>query len=457
MIDLRGALDEPTLTEWVLAQRWFGSKAREVSSVGVLEVVPLRTEGSPLLALVVVESRFPAGTHELYQLLIGARRTTEGWSEQLIADAGEWTLYDALADPIAGITLATLIDRGTTVEQDAVSIGFHSPGGIPLGRSPSVRAMGAEQSNTSIVLDDRLALKVFRRLQTGINPELEILRFLSEREFGHVATLRGWYEHAGGLQATLGILQSFVHGRNGWELALDGLERAPEGVLGSLGELGAVIGSLHTVLGSNFSDPAFAPEAPNDETLALLSATIDEEIERLFTRLPDHPALQPIVGRGEEVRDRLALLTQVAVGGRMIRTHGDLHLGQTMLAESGWVILDFEGEPARSLPERRRKRSPLRDVAGMLRSFAYVASAAQIQRGVEAPEGWEKRARETFLASYLEHVEPSLLPHGEHAITNLLSVFELEKAVYELRYELDNRPDWVSIPVAGIKRLLDAS
>jgi maltokinase len=456
MIDFRGALDEPTLTEWVLAQRWFGSKAREVSSVGVLEVVPLRTEGSPLLALVVVESRFPAGTHELYQLLIGARRTTEGWSGQLIADAGEWTLYDALADPIAGITLATLIDGATTVEHDAVSIGFHSPeGDIPLGRSPSVRAMDAEQSNTSIVLNDRLALKVFRRLQTGINPELEMLRFLSERDFGHVATLHGWYEHAGGLQATLGILQSFVHGRDGWELALYELERAPEGILGNLGELGAVIGLLHTVLGSDFSDPAFAPEAPNDATLALLSATIDEEIERVFGRLPDNPALQPIVGRGEEVRDRLALLTQVAVGGRMIRTHGDLHLGQTMLAESGWVILDFEGEPARSLPERRRKRSPLRDVAGMLRSFAYLVSAAAQQRNVAVPEGWEDRARAAFLEGYHEAVDPSLLPTGRAAGRRVLQIFELEKAVYELGYELNNRPDWVGIPVAGIVRLLD--
>jgi trehalose synthase-fused probable maltokinase len=141
----------------------------------------------------------------------------------------------------------------------------------------------------------------------------------------------------------------------------------------------------------------------------------------------------------------------------VIRTHGDYHLGQTLMTPRGWVILDFEGEPARSLPERRQKRSPLRDVAGMLRSFAYAASAVEIQRGVPAPEGWEERARETFLESYLETVEPSLLPPGAQAIGNLLSVFELEKAVYELAYELDNRPDWVSIPVAGIRRLLNES
>ena len=138
-----------------------------------------------------------------------------------------------------------------------------------------------------------------------------------------------------------------------------------------------------------------------------------------------------------------------------IRTHGDLHLGQTMLGDRGWVVLDFEGEPARALPERRRKRSPLRDVAGMLRSFAYVVSAARQLRGVEAPFGWEQRAREEFLAGYYDHVDASIVPPGGEGRAKLLAVFELEKAVYELRYELNNRPDWVRIPAAGIQRLLD--
>ena len=141
----------------------------------------------------------------------------------------------------------------------------------------------------------------------------------------------------------------------------------------------------------------------------------------------------------------------------MIRHHGDYHLGQALWTnEEDWLILDFEGEPARSLAERRRKRSPLRDVAGMLRSFAYAASASVIQRGVEAPEGWEDECRSEFLAGYLADIEPALLPSGEQAIARLLMIFELEKAVYELRYELGNRPDWVSIPVAGIVRMLEA-
>ena len=141
----------------------------------------------------------------------------------------------------------------------------------------------------------------------------------------------------------------------------------------------------------------------------------------------------------------------------MIRTHGDYHLGQTLHTPKGWVIIDFEGEPARALPERRQKRSPLRDVAGMLRSFAYVTSAIQIMRGTKPPEDFEERARTRFLQHYFANVDPTLMPGGEAAIVNLLSIFELEKAIYELQYELNNRPDWTPIPVAGISRLLEAA
>ena len=202
--------------------------------------------------------------------------------------------------------------------------------------------------------------------------------------------------------------------------------------------------------------PSFAPEQTSTESLGLLTATVDEEIEAIFLDLPDDdPELEPLRGRGEEVRERLRLLTNLGGVGRVIRHHGDFHLGQALHTAKGWVLIDFEGEPARSLPERRRKRSPLRDVAGMLRSFAYVASAGPLLRGTAPPPDWEERAREVFLDAYRRSVDPSLVPSGA-AMDKLLQVFELEKAVYELRYELNNRPDWLPIPVAGIVRLLDA-
>jgi maltokinase len=302
-----------------------------------------------------------------------------------------------------------------------------------------------------------LILKIFRRLEPGINPELEVLRFLTEHGFANIAALGGWYSYSGGpLAATLGILQEYVRGGlDGWELALDELEEDPERFLGRLHRLGEVTGEMHRVLASDQNDPAFCPESPSVESLGLLTATVDEEIERVFLALPDEEeSVAPIAGRGEEVRDQLRMLTHTGAAGQFIRVHGDYHLGQTMWADDDWVILDFEGEPARSLAERRRKRSVLRDVAGMLRSFAYAASALPLLRGTEAPDGWEEQARARFLDGYYSTVDPALLPAGPSATERLLAVYELEKAVYELQYELDNRPDWVGIPVTGIERLM---
>jgi len=404
--------------DWVIEQRWFASKAREVASVNVLEEIELSEE--PALDLEIVEARFQAGTHELYQLLPG--------------------------EPEGMRVLAGLLGEEATVR----GVSFH--GGLtPTGH---IRSMGAEQSNSSIVFGEEQVLKIFRRIEPGENPELEMLRFLSMRGFENVAKLTGWYEYSGELMAaTLGILQEFVpESRDGWQLALDDTQ----GLLARIPELGVATARMHNILASDASDVAFAPEEPSEEALSLLTATIDEQIEQAFLDLPDdHPAVAPIAGRGEEVRDRLQAMSHVGVGGRLIRHHGDYHLGQTMLRDAGWIILDFEGEPARSLLARRRKRSPLRDVAGMLRSFAYAASATELLRGVPAPAGWEDEARSAFLDAYMETVDPTLLPAGRPATDKLLAIFELEKAVYELRYELNNRPDWVPIPVAGIARLLE--
>jgi len=455
-----GFVSEAVLLEWVRSQRWFASKSRHMGHLNVLDTLALRTEEPPLTAA-FLEARFPAGTHELYQLLVSTRPSSDGWSDGVIETVYETTVYDALADPAEGAVLASLMEQGAVVDGQHGVARFHWTGAAGgVGSSPAVRAVGVEQSNSSIIFDDRLILKVFRRLEPGDNPELEMLRFLSARGFENIPALAGWYEFEGELlDATLGVLSEFVaDGRDGWEYTLGD----PEGVLGSLSELGVVTGQMHTALASDASNPDFAPEEPGMESLSLLTATIDEEIERLFVDLPEeNEALRRILGRGEEVRDRLQMLSHVGVGGRQIRVHGDYHLGQTLRTPDRWVLLDFEGEPARSLIDRRRKRSPLRDVAGMLRSFAYGASALEQGGGGGSgagavPEGWESRARSAFLEGYLGAVDPSLLPAGQSSIDKLLSIFELEKAVYELRYEMNNRPDWVGIPAAGIERLLEA-
>src|SRR5215211_34947 len=449
------ALPEALLHEWVLEQRWFASKSREVAHIGVLESVTLR-EDAPRLVLTLVEARFQTGTHELYQLPLGLRPAADGWHERVVAEVDGWTVYDALADGAHGREMLHRVRGSTDVAADDGVLRFRwaESAAAGFGGTVEVRPVGVEQSNSSVVFGDELILKVFRRLEPGVNPELELLRFLSARDFAHIAPLAGWYEYAGRLvDATLGTLQEYLTGaRDGWELCLEDLA----GFVPSARELGIVTGEMHRALGSDSADPDFAPEEPSNESLSLLTATVDEEIERMFVDLdPDDPALGALAGRALDVRERLQALSHIGTAGRVIQTHGDYHLGQTMLADRGWVILDFEGEPARPLPERRRKRSPLRDVAGMLRSFAYAASAAEQQRGTPPPEDWEERVREAFLDGYFETADSSLLPAGQDAIHRLLSVFELEKAVYELRYELNNRPDWVGIPVAGIVRLLD--
>ncbi|MDA0173461.1 phosphotransferase [Solirubrobacter taibaiensis] len=440
-------IDEQVLNEWVVAQRWFASKTREVSSVEIVDSVWLSDE----LVLCLIEARFPVGTHETYQVPLALRRGGDG---EPIFEADGSAVYDALADPETGRELLKAMHAG----RDVGDFAFRWTAGEAPDESLNVRPVGVEQSNTSIVFGNELIMKAIRRIEPGVNPELELLRFLTKRGFPHIAALHGWYEVDGRhVSATLGILQEFLDGaHDGWELTLDELASDPEGLLDRVEDLGVVIGELHTALGSDNSDPDFAPVEPSAESLSILYADVDEQIERVFLDLPESEATAPIQGRGQDVREKLSLLAHATVGGRVIRTHGDLHLGQTMLSSRGWVVLDFEGEPARPLPERRLKRSPLRDVAGMLRSFSYATAGSKLLRGHEAPDGWEERARERFLAGYHRAVDSSLLPPGQQATEQLLAVFEMEKAVYELRYELNNRPDWVAIPVAGILRLLES-
>jgi maltokinase len=453
----RMAVSEEVLTDWISSQRWFGAKARDVAQFNVLDVVVLREE-SPALALTIVEARFGAGTHELYHVPIGVRPADVNWEQGLICEGDGFTAYDALGDPVQTALLARLLGSAAEVLRGETSISFHWVGGDPVGLETPSRGIGGEQSNTSIVFDERLVLKVFRRLEPGVNPELEMLRFLALHGFANIAALEGWFDYSGELmESTLGVMQRFVaHAVDGWALTLDALQTGETHFFDRLEELGAVTGRMHVALASDQNDPDFAPEPPSDENVSLLTATIDEQIERVFLELPDSPVVAPIASRGEELRDLLRTLSHIGIGGRLIRCHGDYHLGQTVLGPDGWVILDFEGEPGRPLRERRRKHSPLRDVAGMLRSISNAALAGELlHRMPAASTDWEATARERFLAGYLDEIDPALLPAGQQAIRKLLAIFELEKVLYELRYELNNRPDWLIVPVTAIIRMLE--
>jgi trehalose synthase-fused probable maltokinase len=460
-------LDPEAVAAWIQDQRWYASKSRAISSLEVEEAVEVCTD--PPLSVLLAQARFATGTHDLYQLPLSTMPASRAGDRLVVDRRADGTVaVDAVADPELARQILRAMHEGVTIDTGDGCMRFQhveSTGPLPIeGEAPAGRPMGVEQSNSSIVFGDETVLKVFRRVEPGINPELEMLRFLTAHGFEDIAPLRGWYEFEGRtFAATLGVAQRFLADAvGGWELALEQIRTDPAAFIAELGALGRVTAELHNALASDGSDPAFSPEEPSGESLALLVATIDEDIERVFVRLPDDERVAPIMGRGQDVREQIAQRAQLGVGGRAIRTHGDYHLGQTLhraghdRGDSQWVIIDFEGEPARPLFERRQKASPLRDVAGMLRSFAYATSAVAIMFGQPAPGQFEDRARLAFLEQYFSTIEPSLMPAGDAGVLNLLSIFELEKAVYELRYELDNRPDWLPIPVAGIARLLEA-
>jgi maltokinase len=453
-----GGIDLEELTEWLVERRWFGSKSRELSQVGVIDM-PLLDPAEPALRIALVEVHFGTGTHEIYQVPIAVDGGEFSEEARIASVEGGGTAYDLLAETRDPPRLLALIVAGGQVASAEGRVVFNwIDGATPPPEGAAARPLSSEQSNSSVVFGENAILKVYRRVEAGVNPELEMLRFLGARGFRQIPALLGWYEYEGRpADATLGLLEEFIpDGRDGWEWVLDGLAGDPESLLEPLRALGRTVGSMHTALASDPTDPVFAPEERGNESLALFIADLDERIEAAFLDLPEDAALEPIAHRGEELRDQLRALAAVGGAGMAIRVHGDLHLGQTLLSDRGWTILDFEGEPARPLPERRAKHSPLRDVAGLLRSLAYAPLAARFQRGgAEPPEGWELRARQDFLDGYLDGVDPTLLPATRREVDQLLAIYELEKAVYELNYELNHRPDWVEIPVAGITRLLE--
>jgi maltokinase len=450
-------IDLEALAEWLVERRWFASKSRELSQVGVIDM-PLLDPEPPPLRIALVEVHFGTGTHEIYQVPVALDDSGELPAAARIAALGDGAAYDLLAERRDPPRLLRLIAAGGQVASDDGRVIFEWLGADPPPAGSEVRPIASEQSNSSVIFGESAILKVYRRVEAGVNPELEMLRFLGERGFRQVPALLGWYEYQGRpADATLGVVQELIaDGRDGWELVLDGLAGDPDSLLEPLRALGATVGAMHTALAGDPTDPVFAPEERGNEALALYTANLDEGIERVFLDLPDDERLAPIAHRGEELRDQLRSLTMIGGPGMAIRVHGDMHLGQALLADRGWTIIDFEGEPARPLPERRTKSSPLRDVAGLLRSVAYAPLAARLQRGgAEPPADWEARAREKFLDGYLDAIDPTLLPATRREVDQLLAIFELEKAVYELNYELDNRPDWVGIPVAGIARLME--
>jgi maltokinase len=438
LLSVRGELDEPMLVEFLREQRWFGARTREIKGANTVDVVGLSEE--PQWAVALVDVHFETGTHDLYQLLLE-------WRD------GE--LFDAGGDPEFGRRLVDLASRNEAVTGTAGQLTLGSIRPIEHMDDVRVRALDHDQSNTSMVVGD-LIVKTYRRIEPGVNPELEMLLFFAEHGFVRVPELAGWYGYEGDrVQATLGVAQRFLPDAvDGWTLYLDNATGDPERFLTLAEQLGTVVGEMHGVLASDTADPAFAPEDPTPESAALLVARIDEEISGIFDELVDREEMGPLAGRRDDAHMLLGALGSSLAPGRNIRVHGDLHLGQVLWDRDDWSIIDFEGEPVRPLSDRRQKALPLRDVAGLLRSFSYLTSALA-RREDPLPDDWEEQARERVLLGYRATAAAAVLPAALEAQERQLRMFELEKACYELRYEIEHRPDWVDIPVRSILTMLE--
>jgi maltokinase len=450
---------ETALAEFLPIQRWFAGKGRAVAEVRVERSVPLRT-ALPSLSAVVATVTYADGGAERYHLPVGhdrepeARQLTDRVPDAVIyetrgPDGG--TFYDATRDERLGGVYLDLLSRAANVEE----LRFHRmPEWTETLRGPG-RPLAGEQSNTSLVFANRLILKLFRLLEPGENPELEVTRALAGAGFEACAAPLGWIE---GLGSTLGILQRFYAGSvDGWTLATQRVaghyasrDGDPGNFAADAAALGRVTAELHAAMAAAL--PKATEGQPDPDRLSA----------RLLGQLSRVTALVPELAGQRQAIEEVYTKAEAAGGSRDLqRIHGDYHLGQVLRHEDQWIVIDFEGEPARPLQERRRLASPLQDVAGMLRSFDYAAfqplvlGDEELARFEGPAAAWIEANRSAFLDAY----QAAAGEHGQALGGDqelLLRAFELDKAVYEVLYEARHRPPWLQIPLGGIRRLLGA-
>ncbi len=435
------------LVEWLPTRRWYQGKDRTIASVSVVD----RSDLPGGLVLLVVGVGYEDGGADRYFLPVTAE-------EQGPLRFGGRRFMDALASPEAVRLIADLACSSTATPTRA---GGRLEGRPVTGDRPRpalpVRSLGVEQSNSSAVLGDEWILKVLRRLEPGTHPDIELTAALTAEGFPNVPAQLGSLHVVEEDEPTaLAVLSEFASGaREGWELATaETAEPTAAGpLLGALTALGTAVARMHLTLARVLGSRGAAAADTQGWAHAMWSQA-ERVLSAARARAPE--ATVALRDRADEIRERFEEVDDLSDAGMLVRVHGDLHLGQVMLDTDGrWLLLDFEGEPVRPLPERRAASSPLRDVAGMLRSFDYAAAEPHGEEIPHEAVTWRDAARERFLEGYAQTGNPLLPEPVSRAL--LLDAFELDKAVYELGYELSNRPRWVPIPVRGILRLLDSS
>jgi maltose alpha-D-glucosyltransferase/alpha-amylase len=520
----RTMLESELLPHFLPLQRWFGAKGKTIQRTAIRDWVEF-PESNAAIAFVQVD--YIEGGSDLYVLPLKMSTEEDGSGIRdnypgsilaaWVSPAARGVLYDATLDDRFQQDLLEIIAGNRQLNGQNAAIRGIAGKDFPLLRGdeqplPAVRST-AEQSNTSIRYGGKLILKVFRKLENGVNPDCELTQYLSEKcGFQNVPRFGGLIEFQpdGGGSSTLALLQQMVENQgDGWEWTLEDLGRyyerwaaidAPqavkdwatlslrkfceeplppdaEDVIGLYVEAAATLArrtaEMHLALVSDTSDEAFRPEKITPNDLAVLADALHAHATEVFevlrnnlSKVPDEymEAAGRVLSHRRSLLSRFQGLDKLEVDISKSRIHGDYHLGQLLRVGNDWVILDFEGEPARPLSERRAKQSPLKDVAGMLRSFSYAAQAAFLNHTARRPHDaeklevwssfWEKTICGEFLRRYRETVANHyIVPQEPGAFWTLLDAFVLDKAVYELNYEINNRPAWMKIPLAGILAL----
>jgi maltose alpha-D-glucosyltransferase/alpha-amylase len=523
----RSRLESVLLPEHLSKQRWFGGKARRIRSARIADWMPIPESNAVLTLAEVRYEKGEQDTYFLpLALAFGkdAEQMHETYPNAIVASAvsasGSGFLFDGVCDDrVCGALLSFLEQRKQATARNGLiraepGAAFEALRG-PVEASLSAKRGSAEQSNTSIFYGDRLILKLFRRQELGPNPDCEMGEYLTEKaHFDGVPPFAGAIEYvpAVGEPATLAMLQGFVPNQgDGWTLTLEELSRYyencatadwPEGsavapylaadlmdlaeqetsqlardhvgiALDSAATLGRRTAQLHLALASPTEDPSFAPETMHADDVQNLLAGLQKDAARVLDLLKDSVAGLPdefvdlaglVLSRRSQILDSFRLAAEDDTLGQRIRIHGDYHLGQVLQAKTDYVILDFEGEPARTLAERRAKLPPMKDVAGMIRSLGYAAYSGLISHTARRPDDWkslepwaqlwERSMVVEFLRAYRTSAKGApFLPSSDKGFRKLLAIFLLDKALYELSYELNNRPAWVRVPLMGILSL----
>ncbi len=494
---------EAALSAYLVGRRWYASKDRTPTKTMVVDLVFLSDEAEQALA--IVEQSFTEGEPDTYLVPLAmvsgalAGELAESAPHTIVAEQASSNQTQYLVDGVAAaVGLGPILAqfhaaaRGTSHSKLRVTAAPELAALIDEAALPS-KIEPLEQTNTTVVLGTQLLLKVYRQIAFGPHPELEVGRFLAGTA-APVPRLLGSIEYnSKGDVAALCVLHEFIPNEgNAWQMTVSRLRGAFEHVLaegnrkgedssrhgasflGLAEKLGHRVAELHLALLGDESDPAFSPETFSSFHQKSIYQRARTMLHRTFERLKRadlsaHPSAAALVAtllpRVREIERRLARVTHIRTEALRIRTHGDLHLGQILFTGQDFVIVDFEGEPARPLHERRYKRCPLRDMMGLLRSFDY-ATASELRLGhyreEDLPllsawaEGFHSQVKERLLASYLERAgDAPFLPKEPGALEELMTFYELEKVIYEVRYELENRPDWLELPLSGLLKVLE--